>query len=978
MTKKTLLAVAVLAVALAPPNTHAQFTSLETDNLRLIYMDAMQSSLAPYVAQCFENSLRFHEAFWDYESQEKITVSLFDISDFGNAGAGVAPENKIVILIEPSSYAYETMPANERMNATMNHELVHVVAFDKAAGLDPFFRHVFFGKVSPTSDNPLSVLYSYMTTPRVAAPRWFHEGIAVFMETWMAGGLGRALGAYDEMVFRTMVLEDSHFYDPVGLESEGTRVDFQLGVNSYLYGTRFMSYLALQHGTEKLIDWVSRSKGSRRNYVSQFKHVYGTPLGAEWSRWIDWEHEFQRQNIDSIRTYPVTGYRDLSTYALGSVSRAYYDTTTNELYAGVNYPGKVPHIAAINVETGESRKVCEVKGAALYFVSSLAFDPDTRTLFYTTDNNAMRDLKAVDMATGDSRMLLKDIRTGDLAFNAADRSIWGVRHYNGISTLVRIPYPYEEWNQIYSLPYGKDLYDIDISPDGRILTGALAEISGRQTLICAETADLLDGDHTLASIFDFGVSLPANFVFSQDGRYLYGASYYSGVSNVFRYDFMRDSMEAVTNAETGFFRPVPLENDSLVVFRFTAKGFQPAMIRDTVIEDISAIRFLGQEVVKKRPIVKKWLVSPPSSVNIDSAITKKAAYNGLMHLRVESAYPIVEGYKDYAALGARVEIGEPVGFHSSDLTVSYSPDTELPDNERFHVNWNYDYLQWNLNFQYNGADFYDLFGPTKTSRKGYSVAVQRRHMLRYDLPKTMEYRVSAAGYWDLERLPDFQNVATSFDKFATLSAALDYRNLRASLGAIDYEKGYKWHLSGFGTWVRKDIYPRVSATLDVGVPLPLKHSSFWLRTAAGYSPGDRLDPFANFFFGGFGNNWVDYQSIQRFRTSSAFPGVELDAIGGTNYGRVMGEWILPPLRFRRLGTSWFYLTWARMSIFSSAIGTNLDERAYRSKLANIGSQVDLRLTLLSFYRMTFSVGYATAFEEGWRPASEWMVSLKIL
>ena len=32
--------------------------------------------------------------------------------------------------------------------------------------------------------------------------RWYNEGSAVFFETWMAGGLGRAQGGYDEMVFR--------------------------------------------------------------------------------------------------------------------------------------------------------------------------------------------------------------------------------------------------------------------------------------------------------------------------------------------------------------------------------------------------------------------------------------------------------------------------------------------------------------------------------------------------------------------------------------------------------------------------------------------------------------------------------------------------------------------------------------------------------------------------------------------------------
>ena len=59
-----------------------------------------------------------------------------------------------------------------------------------------------------------------------------------------------------------MVRDSSYFYDYVGLESEGTTIDFQIGANSYLYGTRFISYLAYMHGPESVLNWVNRS--SRR------------------------------------------------------------------------------------------------------------------------------------------------------------------------------------------------------------------------------------------------------------------------------------------------------------------------------------------------------------------------------------------------------------------------------------------------------------------------------------------------------------------------------------------------------------------------------------------------------------------------------------------------------------------------------------------------------------------------------------------
>ncbi len=126
----------------------------------------------------------------------------------------------------------------------MNHELVHVVTMDQAAGRDPFFRRLFGGKVMPVAEQPESILYFYLT--RRASPRraGIRRACAVFIDTWMDGGIGRAQGGYDEMVFRAMVSDNARFYDPLGLVSEGTKIDFQVEVNSYLYGTRFMTWLA--------------------------------------------------------------------------------------------------------------------------------------------------------------------------------------------------------------------------------------------------------------------------------------------------------------------------------------------------------------------------------------------------------------------------------------------------------------------------------------------------------------------------------------------------------------------------------------------------------------------------------------------------------------------------------------------------------------------------------------------------------------
>ncbi len=967
-----------LSVLLCAVSANARFSKIETKNLRLIYYGGAQAYLGSHVARCFENSLAFHRKLFGYDQTEKTTLILQDFGDYGNAGAGVLPWNHISLDIAPYNYAFETSPANERMNSTMNHELVHIVASNQTAGSDRFFRTIFGGKVYEVADDPATILYAYLTTPRRSAPRWYHEGIAVFLETWMAGGLGRALGAYDEMVFRTKVCDSAPFYDRIGLESEGVAVDFQAGVNSYLYGTRFMTYLALMYGPEKLIDWVKRTDGTAAFYGTQFSRVYGLSMDKAWTDWIAYEHQFQTENLKTIRQYPVTEARLIPCRPLGSLSRAYYDSANGVIYAAMYYPGEHAYVGAINTATGKIKKLCDVKGPAMFYVSSVTYDPESGTLFYTADNNEMRDLCAVDVKSGKQRMLMKDERVGDLAFSQADKSIWGVRHFNGISTLVRVAEPYNSWKQIYSFPYGLDLYDIDVAPDGKTLVGSLSEISGRQSLVSMDIDALLAGDTTYTTLYDFQNSIPENFTYSQDGKYIWGSSCYSGVSNIFRYDFETKAMGAFSNAETGLFRPMPLSADSLLVFRYSGSGFRPAVIQLKEIFDVAPITYLGQTTVEKHPILKNWIAPSPSTVQLDSATTERGEFNPITSIRPCSMYPIVQGYKEYTAIGMLMNFSSPIGLPKADVSVSYSPGNEKNKDEQFHAKASYTWLNWTFDANYNAADFYDLFGPTKTSRKGTSGGVTYKRSLIYDEPHTMDLALGIRGYTGLERLPAYQNVVTSFDKFLSFTANLKNQYLKSSIGAVDHEDGYRWQLTSSNQYVNEHLFTRMSADFDYGISLPIPHSSFWLRASAGYSPNDRDEPLANFFFGGFGNNWVDYQTEKRYRLNYSFPGVGIDALGGNNYVRAMAEWTLPPLRFKRLGSPTFYCTWVRAALFTAALQTNVDDAATRTTTADVGGQVDFRMALLSHLKITLSFGYAYAFHEFDKPTHERMISLKLL
>ena len=156
----------------------------------------------------------------------------------------------------------------------------------------------------------------------------------------------------------------------------------------------------------------------------------------------------------------------------------------------------------------------------------------------------------------------------------------------------------------------------------------------------------------------------------------------------------------------------------------------------------------------------------------------------------------------------------------------------------------------------------------------------------------------------------------------------------------------------------------------------LRHSSIWLRNAAGGAFGDKDDEFANFYFGGFRNNWVDHREIKRYREPFSLPGFDIDDINGRTFARSTLEWNLPPVRFRRVGTRDHYLSWARPAIFAMGLVTNPEDND-NEDYYNVGAQVDFQFTILSRMDMTLSLGYAWGFQDG-SNEQDFMASLKIL
>src|SRR5207302_1047391 len=270
-------------------------------------------------------------------------------------------------------------------------------------------------------------------------------------------------------------------------------------------------------------------------------------------------------------------------------------------------------------------------------------------------------------------------------------------------------------------------------------------------------------------------------------------------------------------------------------------------------------------------------------------------YLPLRQLGFQSAYPVLQGYKHHAGIGLHAHIDDPLGLASIGVTAAFTPSQDLPSNERGHVDVRYRYLGWHAGASWNRSDFYDLFGPTIRSRRGFQMDGGYDRALIYDEPRRLDLKTDVAYYHNLDALPEAQNIRATAPRLVTAEAGLYFTDTRKSRGAVDDEKGVLANAVVLGNHADNRTIPQLRGGLDVGVALPIGHASLWLRNAAGVAHGERSDPYANF-----------------------------------------------------------------------------------SRYANIGAQLDLRLSVLHWYEMTLSAGYAVGYRAGVRTGDEWMISLKIM
>jgi len=950
----------------------------ESEHFKIIYRD-YHSPLVNYILTSAEEVFKAVAPLFNYKPENKIIINTYDVNDYGFGATSTTPQNFIRLEIEPLEPGYEIIPHTERLKWLIGHELVHVIVNDAETGMESFFRDV-FGKVPPEKSQPLSVFYSLLTNYNRYSPRWHQESIAVFFETWLSGGFGRILGSFDEMFFRTLVYEQKKFPSQLDLETIESHTSIYLENIFYTYGGRFVAYLSIFYGTPKVLDWFKTNEGDAYSgFEGKFKKVFNKNFDEAWDKFMDFETEFQKSNIEILNQSDQTNLRNISSEQFGWVTRPYLDRKTNSIIYGYHRSHQLATLQSLNLSSGLSEELSSLPTPSMIQVSSLAFDEVNGLLFYTTKNNQLyRDIWILDIETSDKKNLFQNARVGDLTVSPVTHDLWGIRHDAGFVSLVFSPFPYEEIISILTLELGDEIFNLSIEESGQRLSAILKRSNGQQSLIAFETDDLLNNLNLKYQIISSSGS-PENPSWSKDGRFLYWNAYTNGVSNIYKYDFSSSSITAISHCITGLFRPLEITPDSIFAFKYSFDGFIPVMFENKSAEFLPAINYLGQKVLDENPELYTWNISRDSSDVDPVEFETEEGYNGLKNLHVHSIIPVVTGFQSQVVFGLFTRISDPLLNHDFYMEAGISPLSEKPSYPDVHLRFKYDYKQmFYVEFLYNGQDFFDLFNNRKRGTIGQQLKLGHTYYWKYDNPNKIKQATTLTIYRDYEFIND-NLVRVSQPDFAILATNLNFKNYRKSIGSSDYEQGNEinWTLGLYGT---KFESPEVAVNTYAEVSNLTKwlwsHNVFHVKVAGGYLWDNENLVQSRFYLGGFGNRPVDNDEIRQFRRIFRFPGIPIYSLDLTKFGKVMLENDFPPVRVSGLLLLDQFINHFDFSVYSQSMITNSDLGDY---WVDIGAQFDIKLKHWYNLESTFSAGIAKAWSlpdgvNDW----EWFLSLKLL
>lgn len=305
-----------------PPSL--RFKTIETPHFYVV-VDEKKLDTGFFIAGTLERAYKALDPYFSVKPK-KTTVVINDKTDSTNGYATRIPYPHIMI--------YPVLPnTNESLSdygdwafELLAHEYAHILTFEGATGFYRYLRPVFGSIISPNA----------------LMPRWWKEGVAVYLETQLSNG-GRLRSNYQDALLRSLVLNDT-LGDVKIFEINEFLHTWPEGNHPYLFGSVLWAQMAAEETPGIVKQLHDRQAGRLPYFVNAPAEDY---LGGDYEKFFEdtlfiIEERILRQ-VDIIKQLPETIAQNLD-------SKAKYSSAPS-----ISHDGK--YMAFLSVSKRDTKEV---------------------------------------------------------------------------------------------------------------------------------------------------------------------------------------------------------------------------------------------------------------------------------------------------------------------------------------------------------------------------------------------------------------------------------------------------------------------------------------------------------------------------------------------------------------------------------------------------------------------------------------------
>lgn len=630
------LAVAARGVAQAP-DPDLTWHTLTTAHFDITYHDPLEP-LAQRLAVVAEHASRVLSRALGYRASERTLILLLDHTDEANGMASVLPRNEIQLYASAPDDLSPIGDYDDWLATLVIHEHTHILHIDQIGGVAQV----------------LNALLGKSAAPNAVQPRWFIEGLATYEETHQTSG-GRGRSSLFDMMLRMDVLSEK-FLSIDQLSNDPVR--WPHGDLRYLYGSRFVTFIAERHGDDALAQ-LGRDYG-RQTFPYGLNRIAKRATGFTFIDLYEQFHAALRERYgaqrDAIVAEGEVEGRPISPHADTVRSPRFLRDGGLAFYRGDGSThGGLYTLAGelLTRSAGEAVFAPHASGTQLIYSQVAPY----------RDIYGLHDLFRLDLKTGESVRLTTGLRASQPDVSPDGREVAFITQKSGTSQLELAALRDIEGTRralIAASPHTQ-VFTPRYSPDGKTLAVSVWRAGGYRDIVLVDRKTGAQRDVTRDRAQDTGPT------FSPDGTRVYFSSDRSGVANIYAFELARGVTSQVTNVVAGAYQPVVSPDGAKLVYvGYTSDGFGLHEL-----DLATAPERLAEPYHDRRP--------SPATTNDASARPRPIHdYNPLQTLAPHNYQLSLEEHALGYELGIHVAGSDVAGFHRYRLHVAVGLEQSDP------------------------------------------------------------------------------------------------------------------------------------------------------------------------------------------------------------------------------------------------------------------------------------------------------------